>query len=260
MALGQSEGQKEHRPGTAQRPGGSLVSRPVVTAAFFDLDGTLTAGHVWRGLSQYLRTNRVHLVRYYAFLAGHLAQWLLSKLRLASREEFLRQWVQDMAIFVKGYTWSQSQELFSWITQREITPKLRPPVLEALKWHLEEGHAVVLVSSTFRDLVRQVAHGLKVRYATGTELESAHGRYTGRVSGPLCFGSEKERQVLTYLKREGLAVDFAKSYAYSDSIYDLPLLKLVGHPVAVYPDKLLRRYAQSHGWSIIDSARPRRAG
>ena len=220
-------------------------------AAFFDLDGTLTSGRIWRGLSRYSRTNRTNLNLYYPFVISHTLLWLMSKIRLVRSESFMRRWLQDMAIMFKGYSWGQAQELFYWIARREVAPGLHQQVMDQLRWHQGEGHIVVLVSGTFRELLQMVAEELRVPYAVGTILETHDGRYTGRITGPPCFGQEKAKQVLSFLKRDGLDVGLSDSYAYADRIYDLPLLEMVGHQVAVYPDGRLRRVARDRGWRII---------
>ena len=223
--------------------------------AFFDLDGTLTSGHIWRGLSRYSRINRVNLHLYYGFMLTHLAQWLLSKLWLVSHERFVRSWASGMTILLREYSREQAQELFYWIVEREARPGFHHEMVETLRQHQRDGHTVVLVSGTFNDLLTMIAEGLGVRYTVGTILEMVNGRYTGHTQGALCFGQEKARRILTFLKREGLEVDLASSYAYADRVYDLPMLELVGHPVVVHPDKPLRRQAIARGWPVVEKKR-----
>src|SRR2546422_935013 len=76
----------------------------------------------------------------------------------------------------------------------------------------------------------------------GVETE----RYTGGLDGPLCHGEEKARRVVELASARG--IDLARSFAYSDSVNDLPMLELVGTPVAMNPDRRLLWIARRHGW------------
>jgi phosphoserine phosphatase len=85
----------------------------------------------------------------------------------------------------------------------------------------------------------------------GTPLEIKNGVYTGKIVPPLCFGDNKANYLQGFIQKQIIDVDFAGSYAYADSIYDNPVFGLVGHPVAVYPDKQLLKQARQRGWGII---------
>ena len=87
--------------------------------------------------------------------------------------------------------------------------------------------------------------------ATRAKVED--DRYTGELEF-YCYGEAKAAAMREVAAREGL--DLAGSYAYSDSITDLPMLEAVGHPVAVNPDRELRREADRRGWQIRDFRRP----
>lgn len=220
-------------------------------AAFFDLDGTLTTGHVWRGISRYIRLNRVNLGVYYRFLLFHMALWAASNVGLMTREHFTEMWTRDMAMLLKGYSWEQARELFFWVNELEVKPNFRPLVLEALRWHLENDHVVVLVSGAFQELLDLVAEELGVSHSVGTVLTFSGGLYTGRVTGDACFGAEKARRIRAYLRQQELQVNLKVSYAYADRVYDTPWMEMVGHPVATYPDKYLLRRARSRGWGVL---------
>jgi phosphoserine phosphatase len=87
----------------------------------------------------------------------------------------------------------------------------------------------------------------------GTAIEFADGRFTGRVIPPACMGIEKARLTRQWLDARGIALDFAASYAYADSIGDLDWLHMVGHAsrVAVYPDPQLGALAHASKWQVI---------
>jgi HAD superfamily hydrolase (TIGR01490 family) len=115
--------------------------------------------------------------------------------------------------------------------------------------HQEQGHVVAIVSGSTQYSVRPVAAhlGMASQYVC-THLESIDGRLTGQILPPVCYGPGKvvwaERLAADY------DVDLAASYFYTDSISDLPLLEMVGHPVAVNPDPRLRHLAQKRDWPI----------
>jgi phosphoserine phosphatase len=85
--------------------------------------------------------------------------------------------------------------------------------------------------------------------AVGSVAEVVDGHYTGRAGGPFTYREGKAEAIRRLAEREGL--DLSASWAYSDSGSDLPMLRLVGHPVAVNPDAELGRVAREHGWEIL---------
>ena len=74
---------------------------------------------------------------------------------------------------------------------------------------------------------------------------------SGKISPRVCAGVEKDRLTREFLQARGIAVDLSASYAYADSISDLPLFEMVGHPVAVYPDAALAAHAREKHWAIL---------
>jgi phosphoserine phosphatase len=83
----------------------------------------------------------------------------------------------------------------------------------------------------------------------GTRSEVENGVYTGELNGPFCYGEGKVEAMKNLASWNGY--DLAQSYAYSDSASDLPMLDVVGHPVAVNPDSKLERVARRNGWPIV---------
>jgi HAD superfamily hydrolase (TIGR01490 family) len=220
-------------------------------AAFFDLDGTLCTEHVWRALTQYFKEHRRRRLLVNAFLGTHLSLWPLHRLGLLSRERFFRLWVNDMAWLLVGLRLEEGQAIFRWVTDQALIPSLRPDAAEVLRRHQAKGHLVVLVSGAFEELLACLGERLGVQHVVGTRLELKRGKYSGRAVKPPCFGQDKVTLLTEYLDRNGLDVDLSQSFAYGDSIFDAPLLELVGNPVAVYPDDELWDYASQRGWQVI---------
>jgi HAD superfamily hydrolase (TIGR01490 family) len=95
-----------------------------------------------------------------------------------------------------------------------------------------------------------IAHELGLTGAIGTKVERKNGILTGKLVGKPIHGAEKRKALKSLAKDRNLSLK--RSYAYSDSQNDLPMLTAVGHPVAVNPDKILTRYAKAADWPIYD--------
>jgi phosphoserine phosphatase len=104
---------------------------------------------------------------------------------------------------------------------------------------------VYIVSATLQEIVQAIADDLGFDGALGTLCEVVDGAYTGKAIRAL-HAENKARCI------ESLAYDLTASTAYSDSHTDLPFLEAVGNPVAVNPDRALRRIATARGWPIME--------
>ena len=113
------------------------------------------------------------------------------------------------------------------------------------------GYLTLIATASPQELATAVAARLGMSGAIGTEAEVRDGRYTGRLAGSLCHGRQKARRVRQLFAERG--IDAAGSLAFSDSANDVPLLSMVGHPVATNPDRELARIARANGWWILRS-------
>jgi HAD superfamily hydrolase (TIGR01490 family) len=129
-----------------------------------------------------------------------------------------------------------------------LTAEIGPAARLLLDHHLTAGDFCVLLSSSSHELVERIGRGLGIHRSIGTRIESAAGRYTGSLDGPLCYGPGK----LDALRLALGVIDLGDAFAYADSASDLPLLRVCGHPVAVNPDRVLRRVARAAGWPVLD--------
>jgi phosphoserine phosphatase len=123
--------------------------------------------------------------------------------------------------------------------------------------HLDAGQRVWLVTAAPAELASLIARRLGLTGALGTVAESVDGVYTGRLVGEPLHGPAKAEAIVALAEREGLELD--RCAAYSDSYNDVPMLSLVGHPVAVNPDADLKRVAREKGWEIRDFRTGRKA-
>ena len=113
---------------------------------------------------------------------------------------------------------------------------------------------VAIVSGATRFVVEPLAEHLGIEHMFYTRLEVEDGRFTGRVIEPICFEEGKIYWLQQFIEEHG--IDLARSYFYTDSVTDVPLLELVGHPVVTNPDPLLYRVAARRHWPVRFFAEP----
>lgn len=219
-------------------------------AAIFDLDGTLYTGHIGEGIARHHRTHRVKRLQLYAFMGTHMPLWLLQRAGLISGITMRRLWARHLGWTVRGWSPREAMKAFSWIAEEYVKPRLLPEVMERLRDHQRAGHRVILVSGTLAPLLSEIGRQLGVEATVGTPLVVRDGCYTGASERPVCQGADKVTRLEADLAGDEQP-NWSKSYAYADSITDLPLLEHVGHPVAVHPDPELSVHATRHGWEII---------
>lgn len=129
-----------------------------------------------------------------------------------------------------------------------IEPVIYAEAMHLIQMHRNSGRRVYLVSSSGDEIVRPLADFLGVPYAIGSKSEIVDGRYTGELTF-YCQGEGKRTAIMEEAAAHG--IDLSRSYAYSDSATDVPMLETVGHPVAINPDKELRKIATERGWEIL---------
>ena len=130
-----------------------------------------------------------------------------------------------------------------------ILPLLYREVLDEAYAHQDAGRPVYIVTAASQELAEVLAHVLVLDGGIGMRSEVRDGVYTGRPAGPFTYREGKAEAIRELAEREG--IDLAESYAYSDSESDLPMMRAVGHPVAVNPDRELERVAREEGWRIM---------
>ena len=122
-------------------------------------------------------------------------------------------------------------------------------MLELAYEHQDAGRPIFICTAAAQEMAELLAIVLTFDGAVGSVAEVIDGVYTGREGGPFNYREGKAQAIRELAARED--IDLAASYAYSDSESDLPMLRLVGHPVAVNPDKELARVAREEGWEIM---------
>jgi HAD superfamily hydrolase (TIGR01490 family) len=220
-------------------------------AAFFDVDGTLTTDRVWSGLIAYFRRHRLRRWTNIAFWAYHIPYYFIRRAGLISEAAFRRPWAAHLAWYFRGYPIEQAEPIWRWVVEDHLAHIWRRDTRQLLEGHLREGDLVVLVSGSPVPLLTRIGRELGVQHVVGTDLEVRQGRYTGRSMRPVCIDENKPDLVKRYLLNQEFTIDFAASHVYADSTSDLPLLEMVGHPVATYPDAELENIARTRGWQIF---------
>lgn len=209
-------------------------------AAFFDMDKTLIAEN---SASVYIR---------HRYAQGELGPWDLTKglaayLRYKVGALDTQVWLKEMVAPLRGQKDAELAEegrvLFE-IVRRSIFPEAYRIIAE----HRARGHVVAIVSGSTRYVVEPMAAHLDVPHALYTRLEVVDGLLTGRVDEPVCLDEGKIYWVKRLMETE--EIDLARSFFYTDSVTDLPLLDLVGHPVATNPDPMLYRTAVRRRWPV----------
>lgn len=216
--------------------------------AFFDLDRTVFAMNsaaLW--LQQEVRAG--HLPRIQALRA---AIWVVAySLGLLSVERAVRRAIGTLEGSDSGVLRDRTIEFF----QQHLREGYRPGALAALEAHRRRGDRVVLLTASSSYLAKLVAEDLRLDGFLCNELEvDDRGLHTGRTVGELCFGRGKLCHAQAYADLHAVSLD--DCVFYTDSYTDLPLLRRIGRPVAVNPDRRLRREAHRRGWEVVDWGDP----
>jgi HAD superfamily hydrolase (TIGR01490 family) len=220
------------------------------TAAFFDLDKTIIAKSSVLAFGkpfykEGLLSRRAIVKSLYAQVVYMLVgadEEKMEKLRVA------------MSAMTRGWNRNHIAEIVRETLTDVIEPIIYAEALELFDEHHAAGHKVVIISSSPIEVVGPLAEFLGADEAIGTLAEvDADGNYTGELEF-YAYGATKADAVRELAAREHL--DLSASYAYSDSITDLPMLEVVGHPVAVNADRDLARVAREREWEVREFERP----
>jgi HAD superfamily hydrolase (TIGR01490 family) len=213
-------------------------------AAFFDLDRTLMAGS-----------------SAYEFARAAYRRGLLTRRQLAAGAR------ANVQFRLKGSTDADTDalreriaSLIAGVRVRDlrrlgpdmlagVLPRIYPRMLEVAYAHQDAGRPVYIVTAASHELAELLAHVLTFDGGIGARSEVRDGVYTGRPDGPFTYREGKAEALRDVAAATG--IELGASYAYSDSESDLPMLRAVGHPVAVNPDSELARVAREEGWEIL---------
>jgi HAD superfamily hydrolase (TIGR01490 family) len=216
-----------------------------VEAAFFDLDKTVIskASMMAFGGSFY----RAGLIGKRALARGLWTQVIF--VRFGASAETLARLRSSALALTEGWDQAQVRQIVVDALGRVIDPITYAEALELIEEHRSVGRRVYIVSAAPAEIVEPLAEHLGVHEAIASQAAvDHHGRYTGEMER-YTYGPAKAEVMRLVAGRDG--IDLAASWAYTDSATDLPMLEAVGHPVAVNPDRKLRRIAAQRGWSVL---------
>ncbi|HEX6131451.1 MAG TPA: HAD family hydrolase [Actinomycetota bacterium] len=219
-------------------------------AAFFDLDKTIVSRSSSLALSRPLY--RAGMVSRSQLVRGAYAQ--LVYLLVGADERKMERLKEGMLQLTKGWDRAQIERLVEDVILEVIDPYVYAEALELIAHHRGEGRGIYIVSTSPEEVVKPLARHFGVSGVIATRAEvGVDDRYTGILEF-YAYGARKAEAMRELAARH--AIDLDASYAYSDSITDLPMLEAVGNPVAVNPDRDLRRIAEERGWEVLVFRRP----
>jgi HAD superfamily hydrolase (TIGR01490 family) len=223
-------------------------------AAFFDVDNTMMMGasifYFARGLAARDFFGSRDLLKF-----GW--QHITYRVRGLEDPNGMRDAREAALAFVAGRDVAEIVRYGEEIYDERMAEQIYSGTLALAQQHLDVGQRVWLVTATPVELASIIARRLGLTGALGTVSEVTDGRYTGHLVGDPLHGPAKAAAVQALAEREGL--DLSRCWAYSDSINDLPMLSLVGHPVAINPDPDLRAIARERDWPVKDFRTARKA-
>jgi HAD superfamily hydrolase (TIGR01490 family) len=219
----------------------------LTAAAFFDLDRTVIRRSSVLALAPSFRR---HGVISRLDLARSAFWQLIFVLRGASAERVRYASEEGMTV-LNGLRVEELQRLVGEAMEPVLRPLVYDEPLQLVRRHRERGERVFIVSATLQEIVEHIAEDLGFDGAIGSTCEIVDGVYTGR-SLRAAHGEGKAAAVRELAAAEGF--DLAECTAYSDSYTDVPFLEVVGHPVAVNPDRRLRRIARDRDWPVLNFA------
>ncbi len=222
------------------------MSKNGQAAAFYDLEGTLVS------------TNLVHTLGFYAQRQQGLWQTLkmsagtVAKLPFFGLTDLYSRNVFNEVFFrsYKGLSEDRlrffSEELF----EEVLKPAVFPGTFELIKASKKVGQKQVVLTGALDFTVARLIDYLGIDDFVANRLEFVNGYATGRILPPVMASATKAKWMREYAEKND--INLSESYSYSDSISDLPMLSIVGHPVAVNPDFRLKQTATQHDWAILD--------
>jgi HAD superfamily hydrolase (TIGR01490 family) len=219
-------------------------------AAFFDLDKTVIAKSsvVAFGGPFY----REGLISKRTIVRGIYAQFVYQL--VGADDEKMERMREAMLMLTRGWEQARIKEIVRETLEEVLSPIIYAEALELIEEHRKAGRKTVIISSSPIETVEPLGEYLNVDAVIATRARlDEEGRYTGDLEF-YAYGPHKADAMREMAVTEG--IDLAGSYAYSDSITDLPMLELVGYPVVVNGDRDLLRIARERGWEAREFRRP----
>ena len=213
-------------------------------AAFFDLDRTLISHSSSLALAGSFSSRG--LIGRRQLLKAALAQRVF--VRFGAGQRRVGQTADSAMSILRGLPVEVMHEIAAEAWEPVLKPLVYREALDAAEEHRERGELVFIVSAALQEVVEEIAKRLGFDGAVASRAETEGGTFTGRLERRL-YGQAKVEALLQVA--EARRIELTASSGYSDSASDVPFLEAVGRPVAVNPDRALRRYATDHGWPVV---------
>jgi HAD superfamily hydrolase (TIGR01490 family) len=244
-ATGISAGPATDVAGRGAQPG-QASGRP---AAFFDLDKTIIAKSSTLAFSKPFQAGG--LISRRAVLRSAYAQFVYH-VGGADHDQMekMRQFLSELCA---GWDVQTVRHIVAETLHNVVDPLVYDEAVSLIEEHQLAGRDVIIVSASGSEVVEPIGEMLGADGVVATQMRILDGRYTGEIDY-YAYGANKAAAL------QRLAIehhyDLSASYAYSDSVTDVHMLEVVGHPYAVNPDRELRREAVARGWPILVFTRP----
>lgn len=213
-------------------------------AAFFDMDNTLLRVESGMSWVRFLYARGELPPR---MVAKAMYWQALYKLAVLDMETVFSRLVEDL----RGDSEAEMIAKCEIWYRDHVAVEVAPAARVAIAHHRAAGHAIVLATGSTQYAAQPVAQGVGIEHVLSSRLEVADGVFTGRPAA-FCFGAHKVALAEEWAAGHG--IDLARSYFYSDSYNDLPMLERVGTAIAVNADARLRRHARRRGWASVQWA------
>jgi len=214
--------------------------------ALFDLDNTLIAGDSDFQWAQFLIEKKaldreLHETKNIQFYEQYKSGTL-------DIHEFLDFQLKPLA----RHSRTQLETWRTEFVQKRIVPIIAPGARPLIERHQLDGDLCIIITATNSFVTAPIAQLLGIDHLIATEPEQKKGEFTGKVTGTPSFREGKIERLEQWLDAHNLTwLSFLRSWFYSDSLNDLPLLCKVTHPVAVDPDATLKSHAENNNWAIL---------
>jgi HAD superfamily hydrolase (TIGR01490 family) len=219
-----------------------MTGSPHKVAAFFDMDRTVVLCNTGRVYVEELRSRgEIGFLRM-LYLSTILLRY---KLSLIDMDQVMCR----AANALEGQTEDHLEERCEEIFDQQVRPTVSDAAVEAIEGHRRLGHHVVLLSASTSYMVEPLSKLLEMDDYICTRLETEDGRFTGSYVHPMCYGEGKIHWAQAYADKHD--IDLERSYFYTDSYSDLPMLQAVGNQRIVNPDPRLRLYASFKRWPVL---------
>jgi len=218
----------------------------LAAAAFYDLEGTLVSTNLVHTLGFYAR-NQQGVLR----SLRKTATTVLSIPLFAATDQYSRKVFNDLFFKrYKGETEDRLRFFADELFETVLKPAVFPGAFELIEKSRSLGLRQVCVTGALDFSVEPLMKYLGIETYVANRLEFVNGIATGRLLPPVLAAATKASWIRNYAEQEG--INLSESYAYTDSMSDLPMLSIVGHPAAVNPDMRLKQTALHHDWPILN--------